>query len=109
MAIDGYRFKLVRGTADRWAQVNPVLLSGEPGVETDTGVFKIGDGVNRWNDLDRKYVTEATIIELIAEYSGVGAGGVTQQQLDDHIAAATPHPAYDEGPDLVLLYENAKV
>jgi len=28
-----------------------ILLSGEPGVETDTGQMKIGDGVNLWSNL----------------------------------------------------------
>lgn len=106
---DVYRFKLVRGSSSRWLELDPVLLSGEPGLETDTGVFKIGDGLKRWSQLDRRYVPESTIIELIAEYGGVGEGGVTQQQLDEHVESSTPHPAYDEGPDLVLIYENAKV
>lgn len=39
------------GTASEWASVNPVLLEGEPGAETDTGQEKLGDGVQHWNDL----------------------------------------------------------
>ena len=39
------------GTAASWAQHNPVLLAGELGVETDTGKFKFGNGVNAWNQL----------------------------------------------------------
>lgn len=27
----------------------------------------------------------------------------------DHVNSLTPHPVYDEGPSLFLLYENAKV
>jgi len=38
-------------TALQWATANPLLSSGEPGVEDDTGLFKIGDGVRLWNDL----------------------------------------------------------
>ena len=33
-----YQFK--RGTAQRWIDVNPILLQGEPGYETDTGKLK---------------------------------------------------------------------
>lgn len=29
--------------------------------------------------------------------------------LDEHVNAAMPHPAYDDGPSFALLYENAKV
>lgn len=42
---------LRRGTAAQWASVNPVLDAGEPGLETDTGTLKHGDGVTHWLDL----------------------------------------------------------
>ncbi len=35
-----YTFKLRRGTAVQWAAKNPVLKSGEPGVEVDVSCFK---------------------------------------------------------------------
>jgi len=34
-----------------WAAVNTTLSQGEPGLATDTGVLKIGDGQTKWNDL----------------------------------------------------------
>ena len=37
-----------RDTSINWTTVNPVLLSGEIGIETDTYKFKIGNG-SRWN------------------------------------------------------------
>ena len=46
------RIKLRRDTATRWQNINPVLSLGEPGVETDTGKMKIGDGIKTWNTLD---------------------------------------------------------
>ena len=39
------------GKAADWTLVNPVLLAGELGVETDTGRFKFGNGANPWNEL----------------------------------------------------------
>lgn len=39
------------GTAATWELVNPVLLKGEMGVESDTGRFKFGDGTTPWHDL----------------------------------------------------------
>ena len=40
-----------RGYAVEWQNLNPVLRSGEPGFEIDTGKIKIGDGKKSWNEL----------------------------------------------------------
>ena len=34
-----------------WQRVNPILLPGEIGIESDSGRYKFGDGVTAWNDL----------------------------------------------------------
>lgn len=81
--------KLKRGPSVNWTARNPILAAGEAGVETDTGQMKVGDGITTWNSLPY-----------------TGAGGIA---LDGHINAALPHPVYDDGPSLTLLYANAKV
>ena len=43
--------QLKGGTASAMALLNPTLLARQPGVETDTGRFKIGDGVTAWSAL----------------------------------------------------------
>lgn len=40
-----------RGTSVQWAARNPILQSGEPGVDTTTGQFKIGNGATAWATL----------------------------------------------------------
>jgi Major tropism determinant N-terminal domain len=40
-----------RGTAAEWTAANPILALAEMGIETDTDLFKIGDGVKRWTEL----------------------------------------------------------
>jgi len=40
-----------RGSASQWATDNPILAIGEPGYETDTGKFKVGNGSSAWNSL----------------------------------------------------------
>ena len=40
-----------RDTAARWTANNPLMQSGEMGLETDTGLFKIGDGTLLWRAL----------------------------------------------------------
>ena len=44
-------FKLKRGTAARWAEINPILEQGEPGFVYDNNRLKIGDGITPWNSL----------------------------------------------------------
>lgn len=36
-------------------------------------------------------------------------GKDSNELLLEHINSETPHPVYDDGPDLAILYENAKV
>ena len=90
--VANFRYRLRRGTAARWRTVNPVLEEGEQGFETDTKMIKIGDGVTHWNNL---------------EYHG--GGGTSDVALTNHVNSETPHPVYDDGPSLLLLYQNAKV
>lgn len=40
-----------RGTASEWSTANPTLALGEPGYETDTFRFKVGNGSTEWNSL----------------------------------------------------------
>jgi hypothetical protein len=45
------QIQLRNDTAANWAAANPVLALAEMGVETDTDQFKLGNGVDPWNDL----------------------------------------------------------
>jgi hypothetical protein len=51
MATTRQRIRFRRDTSTNWAATNPVLLAGEAGFETNTGVFKIGNGTTQWNAL----------------------------------------------------------
>ena len=41
-----------RDTSTNWSNTNPTLAQGEPGIETNTLKFKIGDGTTAWNSLN---------------------------------------------------------
>jgi lysophospholipase L1-like esterase len=43
--------QIKRDTAANWTAANTLLLSGQEGLETDTGARKIGDGSTAWNAL----------------------------------------------------------
>lgn len=47
--VTDIRFR--KGTAAQWTSTNPVLGLGEPGLETDTGNVKWGNGVSTWTAL----------------------------------------------------------
>lgn len=45
------KIQLRRGLAADWTSANPTLMEGELGYETDTGLYKIGDGSTAWAGL----------------------------------------------------------
>jgi hypothetical protein len=57
--IDLAQIQFRRATAAEWVTANPILAAGEPGMETDTGVYKIGDGTTAWTSL-AKLVSAST-------------------------------------------------
>ena len=60
------RFQLRNDTAANWSDINPTLLAGEIGIETDTRKFKFGDGSTAWNALGYAGVDENQLNSLIA-------------------------------------------
>ena len=58
------RFRVRSGTAAAWASANPVLLSGEPGFETDTGTLRVGDGVTAFTSLPVALVLSNNLSDL---------------------------------------------
>lgn len=83
-----------RDTAANWTSGNPTLANGELGLETDTGLWKVGNGSTAWTSLaygpapkgyvdqpPRRSVSGTTDTVLAADIGGVvmysQAGGVT--------------------------------
>lgn len=91
-------FKLRRDTSANWNSKDTILDEGEPGYETDTGLLKIGDGLSPW-----------TLLEAFHPGTPNPGTGASDEALIAHINSLTPHPVYDDGPSLFLLYQNAKV
>ena len=92
MATLNTKIVLRNDLAATWASVNPKLLAGEIGIEKDTGLMKIGDGENFWNDLEyanecdraAHYEVEATAAQsdeeaIAAHLQGLGVAA----KLDD--------------------------
>lgn len=94
------RIQLRRGKAAFWTDANPILFPGEPGLETDTRKLKFGDGRTPWRELE--YALPGTY-ELPPEEP------TDPTSLAEHINDLTPHPVYDDGASLSLIYQNATV
>lgn len=90
-----------RGTAAQWDTANPVLASGEPGFETDTGRHKIGDGQRAWRTLDY-FVSKAEVDAQIAR-AVAASHAVTSNQLTGIVVLTQAE--YDATtPDGSVLY-----
>jgi hypothetical protein len=76
------RIQLRRDTAANWVSNNPILLSGEFGIETDTLKFKIGNG-SRWN-ATTSYAFKPGEVNGIATLNAQGK--ITASQLPDSLS-----------------------
>ena len=65
------RILIRNDVAANWMLVNPKLSKGEMGIEIDTNLIKIGDGVKTWNELSyfkgdlSEYYTKDEITALL--------------------------------------------
>ena len=76
----GTQIQFRRDTAVKWTSVNPILASGELGLEIDTDFFKFGDGVTPWNDLPYSGSSgggSGTGVSGISGYSGYSGFGLS--------------------------------
>jgi len=78
------RIQLRRDTAANWVANNPILLSGELGIETDTLKFKIGNG-SRWN-ATTSYAFKAGEANGLATLNALGK--IPTSQLPDSMSVS---------------------
>jgi len=71
------RIQLRRDIASNWTTNNPILLSGELGIETDTARFKIGNG-GRWNSI-------TSYAFKVGEANGVASLGPTGKLITSQL------------------------
>lgn len=50
-------------TAAAWALADPILAQGEIGIEIDTRLIKVGNGIDNWTDLAYGLLERATEID----------------------------------------------
>lgn len=98
-------------TATNWTTANPVLLKGEAGLESDTGLFKIGDGSTAWTSLD--YFLQLGI-QYLKSYTVAQVGALTPASYTRGIIwvsdeSGGAQPAYCDGTNWRRFSDGAVV
>ena len=84
-----------RDDASIWTSVDPILAQGELGVELDTQKVKVGDGVNRWTDIDYlidvgTYITEdMAVVNFTGDLQNNGSSVVTEDVFSQPVVNFT--------------------
>jgi hypothetical protein len=82
--------QLRRATSAEWAADNPVLLEGEVGIDTTTGLIKVGNGTDPWASLQlqARYLTSVT-----STATDIGATPAAVKTAYDQAVTATANAA----------------
>jgi len=98
------RLRMRGGTAAEWTAANPVLLSRELGIETDTRRLKMGDGTTAWTSLPyflagadvRGQLSRLTSYQIPSAaqgvYRAIGATGTLDTTTANGLALGTTDP-----------------
>lgn len=64
------RFAYINAPSNAYKKINPILFSGELGIETDTQMLKAGVGVSSWANLPYITLDGASTTEEVSEVEG---------------------------------------
>lgn len=86
------RIQVRRGLASEWTSANPVLAAGEMGVETNTNLFKFGNGTSTWTAL------------AYANNSDVAIGEISQDAINNALTlGAGLTKTYNDGANTITI------
>ena len=86
------RIQVRRGTAAQWTSANPTLAAGELGVESDTNLFKFGNGSSTWTALS------------YANNSDVAIGEISQDAINTALTmGAGLTKTYNDGANTITI------
>ena len=92
------RIQVRRGTASQWTSTNPILAAGEMGVETDTRLFKFGNGSATWTALS------------YANNSDVAIGEISQDAINTALTmGAGLSKTYNDGANTITINVDSNV
>jgi len=86
------RIQVRRGTASQWTSANPTLAAGEMGVESDTNLFKFGNGSTAWASL------------AYANNSDVAIAEISQDAINSALSVGSGlTKTYDDGANTIVI------
>ena len=92
------RIQVRRGTATQWTSANPILAAGELGVESDTNLFKFGNGSTTWTAL------------AYANNSDVAIGEISQDAINTALTmGAGLTKTYNDGANTITITVDSSV
>jgi hypothetical protein len=92
------RIQVRRGTASQWTSANPTLAAGELGVESDTNLFKFGNGSTAWTSL------------AYANNSDVAIGEISQDAVNTALTmGAGLTKTYNDGANTITIAVDSTV
>jgi hypothetical protein len=92
------RIQVRRGTASQWTSVNPILAAGEMGVESDSNLFKFGNGSSTWTAL------------AYANNSDVAIGEISQDAINTALSmGAGLTKSYNDGTNTIQITVDSTV
>ena len=86
------RFQQRIDESTKWADVNPILLAGEIGIESDTKKFKFGDGTTKWSEL---------------EYAGINQDQLNAIEDNYHLVDVTAEDVVSTDAEALATIESA--
>ena len=90
------RIQVRRGTASQWTSVNPILAAGEMGVESDSNLFKFGNGSSTWTALS------------YANNSDVAIGEISQDAINSALSMGSGlTKTYNDGANTITIAVDA--
>ena len=88
-SLNSVRILLRNDTAENWSTVNPVLMKGEMGIESDTLKIKFGDGTKAWNELAYSGISTEEVQGLINDNKDSFYSVVAEKAQEDLVALGT--------------------
>ena len=75
------RIVLRNDSTANWAAQDPVLLKGEIGFDMDLLIFKVGDGVKKWSEIDKTFKSYEDTMLAVNEAINAAVGGLHETQV----------------------------